>query len=60
MMHIGFCTVGNRYLGTLTPDGVRSLYASSDAMPQVADLVEKVFEEEEEELNPRECAIVNL
>ena len=58
MMHTGFSTAGKRFLGTLTPAGVRSLYASFDATPEkVADLVEKVFEEEE--LNPLEYAIVN-
>ena len=58
-MHMGFSKSGKRFLGTLTPDGVRSLYASFDAMPEkVADLVENVFDEDEE-LNPRECAIVN-
>ena len=54
---MGFSTAGKRFLGTLTPDGVRSLYASFDAMPEkVVDLVENVFDEE---LNPRDCAIVN-
>ena len=45
MMHMGFRTAATRFLGTLTPDGARSLYAG-------------VFEEEEE-INTHECAIVN-
>ena len=58
MVYTGFSAEGKRFLGTLTPAGIRSLYASFDATPEkVAALIENHFIEGE--LSILEVSIVN-
>ena len=45
MMYSGFSAAGKRFLGSLTPAGIRSLFASFDATPEkVASLIEDEFQ----------------